>query len=262
MSKLNQVLDNRLFMNKSKPFIVFENKLIEAHELERRVQESKFSKKNKNQAKNQFIVFLVSCLESYLQDMCRLMIDKKLITLDKLLKIKKLKGLKYGLLDINTIQNEKISISEIVSNEMNFQNMKDIRTFCSLIDFDKHFVTITKDFKIKSLALPKEKAEESLHDFINTFIKQKNKSLENIKISHSLAKLTVRYMYQKMDFNKTKIFNTIDLNIQLRHKIVHKAAVLSIPNWQPLALMLGTVQFCAVIQEIYNIKSGKVKSSR
>ena len=55
------------------------------------------------------------------------------------------------------------------------------------------------------------------------------------------------------------MLTTIKLGVQIRHMIVHKAADIKLPDDVfHLALFSSILRFAAVIQEIFNIKTGKV----
>ncbi len=265
---IKRVLEHRMFYQRSHPFRLLEKRLVDAFELERKVNESNFYKNQKNHSKRQFFVFVVTCLESYLQEICRLMIDKKVLSAKDFMKNRdikdKIKGLKFDILDIVTINEKEINVSELISERLNFQNLKDIKAFCNLIEFDHYFKAINAEIKrgeIGRLALPRVQSKKSMEEFVKMIAREKNKSLKNLKISHALTLTIIKYMYQKMDLDKEKIFGTIEMGIWIRHKIVHKAVDINIKDWQVFSFLMATIQLCAIVQEIFNIKKEEINIS-
>lgn len=258
MDKLDKIINDRIFNYRSTPFKILEKRITEAFILERKIVISKYSKTLKNQSEKQFIVFMISCLESYLQDMFKLMIDKEIITLNQIMQIRKIKELKFNLSDLNKIQANRIKFSEIVINELNFQNFNEILFLCSLIDFEKYSGIILKDIKERDFGFTKKESEESMIDFVKLNPK---KSFENNKFAKAFFKFVVRNMYRGLKVDKKRMLGTIRFAIEIRHKIVHKAADIKIDGWFSIGLMLSIIQFASVIQEVYNIKIGKVSPS-
>ena len=88
MERLKKIAQLKKLKNKSKPLKVFEERMKEAMALEVAVLSNKLGEKMINEAKNQMIIVMVSCYEAYLRDTLALIIDKELVPLDKLFKIR------------------------------------------------------------------------------------------------------------------------------------------------------------------------------
>jgi len=262
MDKIDRVTENIFFRNRSLPFRTLEKRLIDSLELEKQVYTSNFSKRLKKQAKNQFIVFMVSCFESYLHDIFQLMVEKEIITINQLMTIPKLKNLKLGLPELDKISNLKIKTSEIITNELNFQNFNQIMELCSLIEFDKHFDLISKTFISGNAGFTKEESKKSMEDLFKICAKKKDLNLENKIVSAKFFKMIVRNLYRMTAPNKKAMLGTIKTAILFRHKIVHKVADIKLPYAQfHVGILIAIMEFCAVLQEIYNIKTKKVSTN-
>jgi len=269
MNKFNRILDDRIFSAKSKPFQLLEIRITEALILERRIAVSNFSKSNKNQSDKQFIVFLVSCFESYLKDMFMLMIDGELIPIEDLIKkFEKLKNLKLALLDLEKTKKEKIKISEIIVNELNFQNFNEILNLCSIIDFDKYYPQLIKKIHYGDVGFTKKESDEAMLNLKKTEFKklewlkkqyeEKGNPLDDEEIAQAFFKSIIRIMYRGAKTKKQELCKRIKMGIELRHKIVHRAADIKVPSVVAINYMLDIILFCAIIQEIYNIRSKRI----
>lgn len=277
MKRISRIFEDRIFGNKSLPFKVLEKRLVEALELERKIMILELGKRSHELAKKQFIVFIISCFESFMKDMFKLMIDKGVIPIEKLLEIEKLRKLKFNLEELVIIKKEKIKISEIVSNEINFQNFNEILKILSLIEFDKYYKLLSPKFINGDAGFTKEDSEKAILNLYKTINKKISNNPELIKYmdsksardffkSSKSAKIfftaIVRNLYRAPSLeDKDKILGTIKLGIQIRHVIVHKATDIKLPHKVfHLALFLSILRLAAVIQEIYNIKTKKVLS--
>ena len=118
----NRILENRKYFENNY-YETFIKKITVAFDLERRIEENKFSKEHINQARMHYVVFLVSCLECYLGNIFKKYIDSNLIDQDKLLKIDRIKQLKFKSSDLLEFEKENIKISEIIIGSLNFQNV-------------------------------------------------------------------------------------------------------------------------------------------
>ncbi|MFH1972087.1 MAG: hypothetical protein ABIJ18_01275 [archaeon] len=262
MVKIDRIIEDRIFKKSTPPFKVFEKRLTEALTLERQVMILKLGKRSHEYAKRQFIVFLISCFESYLQDMFALMIDKKIIKLDDILKMKKFKDMKFKLADIERIKNEKIKISEIITNEFNFQNFNEIMQLCSLIDFESHFDKLKSQFEKGDVGFTKKESEKAIEELYKHIAKSKSPDWNKPRFFRNFFKMVVRNLYRAPIHDLKKMYGTIILGLSIRHKIVHQASDFKLPHKVfHLGLFLSIMHFCAIIQEIYNIKSKKVHPS-
>lgn len=262
MSKLDKIVEDRKYRRKIKPFKTFERKILEAFILNRKIVVLKinFNKSDRNQANKQFIILIVSCLESFLEEIFKIMIDEKIIPIDDLLKIKKLQNIKFNLQDIDRIQKDKISLSEIIDDELNFQNFLQIKELCTLINFDKHYDDIIKNIKDGDVGFTKEESglvkldSMTEEEKLNWIKKQHEKTRRRLDAKGQL-RMIVRTLYRFFDVDKKELFRIIQLGLETRHKIIHKAADIKIEESFAIGFMSAVIQFCAIIQEIYNIKS-------
>ena len=119
-------------------YSTFKRKITLAFELERRIEENKFSKDTIRQARRQYLVYLVSCLESYLEELFKRYIDFELVDFQKLLKMKRLKQIRFNIYDLFDFNKNNIRLSEIIIAYLNFQNIDCILDFCDVIEFNKY----------------------------------------------------------------------------------------------------------------------------
>ena len=270
MNKFKRILGDRKFSTKSKPFDLLEKRVTEAFILERRVAMSNFSQSNKNQSDKQFIVYLVSCFESYLRDIFKLMIDQQLIPITEFMKFERLKNLKLNLLDIEKAKKEKITISEIIVNELSFQNFNEILKLCFIIDFDKYYPKLIKKIHYGNVGFTKKESDEAMLnlkkmeinkiEWLKKQYENKDNPFDDEEIAQSFFKSIVRIMYRGEKPKKEELCKRIKMAIKLRHKIVHRAVDIKIHPVVAINFLLDIILFSAIIQEIYNIKSGKLKS--
>ena len=152
--------------------------------------------------------------------MFRLMIEENVIPIDKkLLKIKRLKDIKLNLQDMDKIKKENISISEIIVNELNFQNLTQIKQLCSIIEFDKHFDSITNNIKEDNFGFTKEESDKATLESMkrNTeelewLKKQKEESknpFDDAEITKTFFKSIIRNLYRYLEPNKEKSFSNL-----------------------------------------------------
>ena len=181
MKHIHRVFEDRIFKNKSPPFRVLEKRLVEALELERKIMIFELGKRSHDLAKKQFIVFMISCFESYMKEMFKLMIDKEIIPLEKLLEIPKLKHLKFNLEELIIIKKEKIKISEIVANEINFQNFNKILTILELIEFDKYYKQLSDKFVNGNAGFTREESDKAILDLHKSIARKIMSNPELIK---------------------------------------------------------------------------------
>ncbi|MFH1053137.1 MAG: hypothetical protein V1740_01855 [Candidatus Woesearchaeota archaeon] len=230
--------------------------MTEALTLERQVMILKLGKRSHEHAKRQFIVFLISCFESYLQDMTKIMIDKEIIRMEKIMELKKIRNINLNLTDLNKIEKEKIKVSEIITNEFNFQNPKEIQTLCDLLDFERHFAKLKNQFEKGDVGFTKKESEESIKDLYLYMLNSKTSDWNKPKFAHKFFRLVIRNLYRAPIHDLKKMFGTIELGIKIRHKIVHQGSDFKMPhNVFHLGLFLSIMHFCTIMQEIYNLES-------
>ncbi len=245
MVRIKRILEKRVIPKRGDLLKIFEKKISDAWELERECFMRKFSKKNQYQSRIQYIVFLVSCLEFFLEEIFKKAIDKKAITLKELKQFKKLKTSKFDLNDLEIINRNKIKLSEILAEEMNFQNDKDILVLLRCLNLDDNYKSI-----------PKKSGGFDL-------IAKKGDSKEIIE--RKMKKNIVRYIVERMgkisekDEDFLKMFGTIRRMIFFRHKIVHQAQVVKIENWESWAYSMATARLGYVAYSLYNLKRDSLK---
>jgi len=229
---------------------VFKNKITNAFHLERRVFIKKFSKEDKYLIRAQYVVYLVACLESFFSEIFRNVVDKKIMNLDKISKIRKMK---FSLEDLKQMKKGTFSIAERLTKHMNFQNMDEIHEFCKALEFNKYSQMVRKTLK-KS----KKDKNKEIKKLFKILLRQKDKSLDNLHISKSMIKLTINQMIDDKIllelFSADKCFGTIIRMIKLRHRIVHEAGNVKIENWESWAYTLATMQFANIVNRIYELK--------
>ena len=128
MVNVNRLIENREYSN-TNFYKIFKKKVTLAFELERRVEENKFSKESIMQSRRQYIVYLVSCLESYLEELFKRYVDSNLVNFEKLSKMERLKQLKFNASDLLKFKKENIKTSEIIIEYLNFQNFHECNNF-------------------------------------------------------------------------------------------------------------------------------------
>src|SRR3989344_8601906 len=82
--RIERILENRIFSRKKDPYKNFEKKVVDSLYLERKIMMMKFRKREQYQSRIQLIVFLVSCLEYFLEEIFKKSIDEGIIPIEKL----------------------------------------------------------------------------------------------------------------------------------------------------------------------------------
>ena len=90
MKKISKIVSGRIWYHTSKPLKVFEVRLKDMMRLQVSTISSNIAKASKNEAKKQYLVMLVTCYETYLREIFKLIIDKKLVSVSELMKVKKI----------------------------------------------------------------------------------------------------------------------------------------------------------------------------
>lgn len=248
--KKKRILENKKFSDKRNIYEVFENKIVKALFLEREIMIRNFGKIEQYQARIQLIVYLVSCLEYFLGELFKKSVDKNVINLEGNKKLEKIVSLGFNERELLWIKKNKIKLSDILLEELSFQNAKDIFWFGDLLNVVKHF---------KEIATKKTE---------KIYFKELIKKKKGRNLTKSATKLIIRafgtdFALPKKNKDFIKIINTLQKMIYLRHKIVHKTKNYKISNWESLAYSMATVQFAFFIYQSYLIeKSLKTKNSR
>ncbi len=246
MVRINRILENRSFSKKGNLLKIFEKRISDAWGLERESFKRKFSKKNQYQSRIQYLVFLVSCLEFFLEEVFKQAVDKKVISLEELNQFKKFKSMKINLKELEKINENKIKLSEILAEEMNFQNIEDIMVLLKCLDLDDNYKLIPKkDEKFNLMGIKKGDSKKVLEK----------------KIKKNLLKWIVERMGEisNKDEDFLKMFGTIRKMILFRHKIIHKAQIIKIENWESWAYSMATAQLGYTVHALYNLKKENKK---
>ncbi len=239
MLKKERILENRLFSEKKDPYETFEKKVLRAFYLERRIMMGKFSKEEQYQSRVQYIVYLVSCLEFFLEEIFKKSLDKEIIPIGKLKKLNKINHLKFSLEEIQDMNKNKIKLSEVIAEEMRFQNPKDMSWLWVSLGTHKNFKLIIKNSSkfnfpdsLKKGVIPSQKE-------ILKFM------MKNFRAEFALPKTIEKF--KRMD-------NTVRQMISLRHKIVHKAHTIKMKNVEAFGYTMATIQLAFFINEAYKLK--------
>ena len=243
--KINRILENRNFSAKGNLYKIFEKKIVDAFYLERKIMMMKFGKKEQYQSRIQLIVFLVSCLEYFLQEIFKLAIDKNIISIEELKKSKNFNSIKANIDELQKISNNKIKISEILVEEMKFQNIKDIVLLCDLLKIGKNFNNLSKQ---ESNGLSELKGK------IPNPIKKHSPNIEKKMTKFIIENFGTNFALPKDQEKLIRMVNTVNKMISLRHKIVHKAHQIKIDNWESWAYTMATVQLAFFVNECYKIE--------
>ncbi len=247
--KIDRILKNRDFSGKKDLYKTFEKKIVDAFYLERKIMMMKFGKREQYQSRIQLIVFLVSCLEYFLEEIFKESLDKGIITLEDLKKEKKLGSVKANLEELEEINKNKIKLSEILAEEMNFQNIRDIVLLCDLLKIGKNFNKISSQKKKERLAQFKGKIPNLAEKHAPNIEKRFTKFIvKNFGADFALPKDQEKII---------RMINTVSKMIFLRHKIAHKAHSIKIDNWESLTYTMATVQLAFFVNECYKIEIKK-----
>src|SRR3989344_2838042 len=254
MPKLKKaIINHHIKKRRDSPFELFEERIVASLLLERKIANSKkFSVNQKRLAKGQYVVFIISSFESYLEKMFKLFIDNGSIKLDQLLKIKRLKEVRYNLEELFIIEDHNLKLSELIASEMNFQNYENIQIFCNLIEFDKYYVLLSKEYNGKAIVDAFEKSLKKLEDHVSKYRKNKG-----IKYDALLGKVIVKCLQkQAINLDSKAMMSTIRHTIEMRNNFVHKVIGPEYPYKEyRIAIIMLISLFCAIIDEIYRIKS-------
>jgi hypothetical protein len=250
--RIERILESRTLEKKNNLYKDFRNKIINSFYLERKIMMMRFGKTEQYQSRMQHIVFLVSCLESFLEELFKQAFENKLITLDKIYSEGIIKKYKIELKEIGIINKNKIKISEILADEISFQNIKNIFFLGDAVKIVQHFNTLSP---------PKEKFSLPKIDFkpLNSrkvILPKKEKLLTK----HILDNFGLNHMLPKTEDSFISMISQIRLMIQLRHKIVHKAKLVKINEWESLTYTLAVSQFAFFIYESYKIELSENKN--
>jgi len=248
--KINRILENRSFSPKGDPYKLFERRFIDAFFLEREIKNMKIGKREKYQSRIQFVVFLVSCLESFLEEIFRRSFEKGFFKLKDLKNEKEIKGIKANLDEISEINKHKIKLSEILAEEMNFQNINDIISLCELLKVSKNY---------KKISLRRREIEFSKLDVLKNPSKKMSKENEKKLTKFVMDEVGRGSALPKNDKAFIRIVYVLKKMILLRNKIVHKNMIIKMKSWETLVYAVVSLQIAYLISESYKIELKKVK---
>jgi len=230
---------------------LFKKNIINAFHLYGRVFTQKFSKEDNKLIRAMYITYLVSCLEAYFTELFKEMFNKKLLNQERIFRIKKIKNLKFNFKDLKEIQDKKSSVTDVLVENINFQNMNYIYEFAKAIEFNKYSQLVRK-------TLNKKGDNKERIKILKLISKQKNKNLDNLNVSKAINKLIVEYMADDkilLDlYSAEKCFGTIARMVSQRHLVVHKARNVKIKHEEIWAYTIGTFQFANMFNRIYEFK--------
>jgi len=250
--RIKRILENRKSDKKKDLYKFFRKKIIDSFYLERKIMMMRFGKTEQYQSRMQYIVFLVSCLEYFLEELFKQAFDNGLIKVDKIYSEGILKKHKFSLIELRTIQKHKIKISEILGDEINFQNIKNIFFLGDAVKIVKNFKKISP--KKENFSFPKMDSKQ-ISSRKSLFPKK-----EKLLTKHILDSFGLNHMLPKDQDSFISMIYSIKRMIQLRHKIVHKVKLIKIDEWESLSYTLAVSQFAFFIYESYKIEISKIKT--
>jgi len=233
----------------------FKKNIINAFHLYGRVFTQKFSKSDLDLIRTMYVTYLVSCLESYFTELFKEMYNKKMLNQERIFKIKKIKQLKFNFNELQEMQDNKTLVGDVLAECMNFQNMSYIYDFAKSIEFNKYSEKVRKDLK-------KSRENRDIKATLRLISKQKG-NLDSLRMSKAINKLIVEYMADDkilLDlYSADKCFITINLMVQIRHEVVHKAKNVKIGHGEIWSYTMATFQFANMFHRIYEIKVKELK---
>lgn len=240
MEKLRKIISNREWEHELSPMEVFENRLEDMMNLEVLTISSKLPESAKNEAKKQYLVMLVTCYETYLRGMFKKIIAEQLVPFSKIMKLKKLKEIRFTLKEVELIKNENIEFAELVCGYINFQNFKEMKKAFSLIGFDKK---IDKKIEEKDNIMPPSKGR---------ILKGKNGA-------GAVNEFYKDFAAHKKMFNKADLYSQINLLLEARHKIIHQNIDIKIFQEDVMVMTAAIHEFIFLLNKIIKEISEKVK---
>ena len=232
MDKLKRIISERKWYHTSKPLNVFENRLKDMMNLQVAAINSNIPESSKNEAKKQYLVMLVACYENYVREIFKLIIDKNLIPITELTKLRKLKEVKFTIEEIEFIRNKNIKLSELVCEYINFQNFGEMISSFSVIDLNK---------KIEEKINQKDNIM-SLPD--STLLK---KAKDGAEIVNEFLK---KFALHKKMFNKSQLYKQINLLLTARHKIIHNNIDIAITQEDIYVMTAAVYEFVILLDRI------------
>ena len=245
MNKLKKIVSIREWSHKSEPLNIFERRLKDMMNLQVSTIPSNIPESSKNEAKKQYLVMLVTCYETYLKEIFKIIIDENLVAVTELMKLKRLREVKFTIEEIEFIRSKNIKLSELVSEYINFQNFREMMNSFSVIDLDKK---IEKKINQKDdiMPLPDPKLLKKTIDgaeIVNQFFKQ--------------------FALHKKSLNKSQLYKQINLLLTLRHKIIHNNIDIAIRQEDIYTMTAAIYEFIVLVDGILqDIRQNKKSAPR
>lgn len=241
------VTDRRLSYD-SKPLKVFDKRMTDMFNLLGAILTTKRlpgSTKNEvkaieNEARKQFLLMLVICYETYLRDIYKIIIEKDLVPISKILKIKKIREIKFDLEELDFISKNKIKLSEIICDYINFQNFNQMMEAFSVIDLKNRLEKIMENKKKLTPSEEKKIMEKRIS-------KTAGKSAGMFMIHFFKEFLKYRKIMTVED-----LFYQINLALRVRHKIVHRNVNIRITQDEINTFIMVFYEFVLDIDMIVN----------
>lgn len=246
MDKLKRIMNDRYWTYRSKPLKFLTRRLIDMSGLQVSTVSSKIPESAKNEAKKQTLVMLVACYESYVREIFKILVDEKLVSVNQLTKINKLKDTKFNLNEIEFIKNNKIKLSEIVCEYINFQNFGQMMNAFSVINLDK---------RIEEKINKKKNIFPPIHKHLPN--KKPKKEFNPAEwYTHEIIKV----VKQKRLYTKKQLYRQLNLLLEVRHKIIHKNVDIKIRQPEIPAFEFAVIDFAVILDSILNdIRKRKTK---
>lgn len=244
MNKLKKIVSDREWYHTSAPLKVFEGRLKDMAFLEGTIlTQENMASSTKNEARKQYLIMLVACYETYIREIFKILINEELVSLPK---IKKMKDIKFTIEEIEYIKKNKIDLSELLAEYINFQNFEEV-------------LEIFENFGLN------KKIEESLNNK-DGIMPLPDSVFKNKKIDggNFLIEFFRQVTIHKKTMDKEYLFHKIKLLLSIRHKIIHKNIDIAIGQEDLLEFTLTIYEVVMIldrfVQDLRNQKLEKESS--
>lgn len=170
------------------------------------VKNEKLNDKTKNGLNNYIIIRLVSLIESFCKNLTRKIIDEYHMEPTGIFEKDEIK---ISLFDLEEIKkNKKITVGRIVSNEINFQNPKEIDYVLSKLIGGSFFGTVSERVKTKMFSMKRDDVEYffNWNDFYGLFRKRN-------RIVHEVLDANIGYKKSVVYYANSLLFLSYALSI-------------------------------------------------
>ncbi len=137
MDRLRNIVTDRSWYHTSAPLEVFEGRLKNMEILLITVLSSDASDSVKNEARKQYLVMLVTCYETYVREVFKIILDENLVPTSDIFQFRRLKNLKFTLEEVEFMKKESIELSELIAEYINFQNFEQMVGTFSIININE-----------------------------------------------------------------------------------------------------------------------------